>query len=137
MIEINRNPPVRQLRQFAALWFPAFGALVGFLLYRRLESPTAAFVVWAAAAVISIVGFFSPRFMRLVYVGMMTLTFPIGWVVSSILLLLVYYLVLTPVGVVMRIAGRDPMLRRLDRDATTYWIERSAHPPTARYFRQY
>lgn len=137
MIEINRNPSIRQLRQFGALWFPAFGALVGFLLYRRLDNPAAAFAVWGVAAVITLVGLVSPRFMRLVYVGMMTLTFPIGWVISNIILLLVYYLVLTPIGIAMRLAGRDPMQRRPDRSAASYWIARSAETPTARYFRQY
>jgi len=137
MIEINRNPSTRQLRQFAALWFPAFGALVGFLLFRRLESHMPAVLVWTTAAVVSLVGLASPRFMRWVYVGMMTLTFPIGWVISNVILIVVYYLVLTPIGLAMRLAGRDPMQRRLERDARSYWLARSAQTPTARYFRQY
>ena len=37
VIEINRNPSRQELRQFAAFWFPAFWALVGFLLYGGLK----------------------------------------------------------------------------------------------------
>ncbi|MFQ5847549.1 MAG: SxtJ family membrane protein [Candidatus Methylomirabilales bacterium] len=43
---------------------------------------------------------------------------------TRVLLGLVYYLVITPMGVVMRLLGRDPLDRRL-RDRASYWV---AHP---------
>jgi hypothetical protein len=59
-------------------------------------------------------------------------------VISNVLLFLVFAWVFTPIGLIMRALGRDPMTRRLDRQASTYWI---AHDPSAagmkRYFRQF
>lgn len=137
MIEINRTPSRRQLRQFAAFWFPAFWALVGFLLYRRFGPGVLPYAVWGTAAAVSVAGLLSPAFMRWVFVGMMTLTFPIGWVISNVILMLVYYGVLTPIGLAMRLAGRDPMQRRFEPGARSYWVPRSGDVAPSRYFRQY
>ena len=49
----------------------------------------------------------------------------LGHVNSRVLLTLVYYLVVTPYGVVTRLVGRDP-LRRRGAKAGSYWVERKA-----------
>jgi hypothetical protein len=58
-------------------------------------------------------------------------------VVGNLLLALSYYAVLTPIGVVRRLAGRRAIDKRLDRGRATYW--RKADPPgeAARYLRQF
>jgi hypothetical protein len=71
------------------------------------------------------------------YIGWMYLAFPIGWTVSHVLLAVTYYLVLTPIGLIMRAVGRDPMRRRLDPEAKSYWIEHRPDRDPSRYFRQY
>jgi hypothetical protein len=40
-------------------------------------------------------------------------------------------------ALVMRAVGRDPLARRFDRDAQTYWVERGEQRDPARYFRQF
>jgi hypothetical protein len=49
----------------------------------------------------------------------------------------VYYMLLTPVGLLLRLCGNDPLRRRLDRQATSYWTPRSQDVPLDRYFRQF
>jgi hypothetical protein len=137
MIPINRNPTLSQLRLFAALVFPLFWCWIAFLVYRRAEWPRVAIAIVAVAIVISIVGLLSPSFMRRVWIAMMVGLSPIGWVMSHVILGFIYYLVLTPVGLALRLAGRDPLHRRLDREAKTYWVDRGTEPPVDRYFRQY
>jgi hypothetical protein len=66
------------------------------------------------------------------------LAWPIGFVVSHVVLALVYYLVLTPIGLAMRVFGYDPMRREFDRSAESYWIARdTAEIKAERYFRQF
>ncbi len=85
-----------------------------------------------------VVGWVIPSFMRLVFVGMSYLAWPIGFVVSHVVLAAVYYLVLTPIGLLMRVFGYDPMARRFDREAASYWHERAtAGSEAKRYFRQF
>ena len=47
--------------------------------------------------------------------------------ISPVIMGLVFYATVTPIGLVRRLLGQDPLRLRLDRDAVTYWIER--HPP--------
>jgi predicted membrane metal-binding protein len=47
--------------------------------------------------------------------------------ISPIIMGLVFYTTVTPIGLVRRLLGQDPLRLRFDRDAVTYWIER--HPP--------
>ena len=62
---------------------------------------------------------------------------PIGVTVSYIILAIVYYLVVTPIGIGLRMAGVDPIVRRLDRSATSYWAPHEPPAETNRYFRQF
>ena len=54
----------------------------------------------------------------------------LGWFNTRVLLGLVYFLVMTPTGIVMRLLGRDPLDRRLG-DRSSYWVART-RPPDAR-----
>ena len=47
--------------------------------------------------------------------------------ISPIIMGLVFYTTVTPIGLVRRLLGQDPLRLRFDHDAVTYWIER--HPP--------
>jgi hypothetical protein len=49
----------------------------------------------------------------------------------------VYYLVITPTGLLMRLFGRDPLSRKFRRGAGSYWIRRQDDDSLDRYFRQY
>lgn len=136
MIEVNKNPSARELRQFGGIWLVFFSLATG-VYWHRGGDGTIALAVWAAAAAAALAGFAHLPWMRLIFVGMSYLAFPIGWVVSHLLLGAVYYLVLTPVGLIMKIAGRDPLERKLDRSASTYWVRLPEVRDTERYFRQF
>lgn len=137
VIQINRNPSLRELNQFGFVWL---GFLVVFaaVAWFKWHSPVVSGILGGAAVVVPAIGWLAPRFMRLVFLGLSYAAFPIGWVVSHLVLAMVYFLVVTPIGLIMRLLGHDPMRRRFDRGATSYWIERSATAVNARrYFRQF
>lgn len=62
---------------------------------------------------------------------------PIGWSIAALAMTLIYYLLLTPVAVIMRLTGRDSMNRRFDPGAATYWLSHAKVSDKKRYFRQY
>lgn len=49
-------------------------------------------------------------------------------IVNPVVMGLVFYLTVTPIGLLMRALGKDPLRLRLDRTAATYWIEREPGP---------
>jgi hypothetical protein len=137
MIDINWNPSVRELRQFAGIWFPGFFIIVGGLTWYKTGSLQAAAIIWTAAFLVSLVGYVVPAFMRYVFVGLTLAAFPIGWTVSHLILFKVYFLVLTPIGLIVRRTKGDPMQRSFDRTAKTYWIPHNPAGKPGRYFKQF
>ena len=137
IVQVNTDPTRKQLNQFGFIWL-GFLTLFGVIAFFKLDAPTLAKVLWVVAVVVPVIGWLVPAFMRLVFVGMSYLAWPIGFVVSHVVLALVYYLVFTPIGLVMRLFGYDPMRRRFDPEAATYWIARDEKASDAkRYFRQF
>lgn len=51
-------------------------------------------------------------------------------VISPVILALLFYVTVTPVGLLMRAAGKDPMRLRRNDAATSYWIPREPPGPT-------
>jgi len=136
LIRIDRNPAPRQLALFGVIWLVFFG-VVGVVVLQRTDSLAAACAIWTIAAMVPLVGWTVPRFMLLVYLGMSYAAFPIGFVLSHVILAIVYYFVVTPVGLLMRPFGYDPMHRRFEKQATTYWVPHQRDEDVKRYFRQF
>lgn len=136
MIELNLNPSRKDLRVFAVLFWVFFG-IVAVVVSRRVDSTIIPLIIAAVATVVGIVGLAVPRLVRPVYVVWMVAAFPIGWLLSHVLMAAIYYLVVTPLGLAMRAIGRDPMQRGFDRNTKTYWIARTNQTDSSRYFRQY
>ena len=136
LIEINYTPSRRELRQFAGIWFPAAAAVISCWVW-QLSDATAAIYVLTAALAAGAVGVVRPTWFRYVYIGWMVAAFPIGWTVSHLVLAATYYLLFTPLGLAMRLFGRDCMRRNIDLSASTYWMVRKERSDSDRYFRQF
>jgi hypothetical protein len=57
----------------------------------------------------------------------MTAANALAWCNTRLLLGIVYYIVITPTGALMRLLGRDPMDRRL-KDRSSYWLKHTQRP---------
>jgi hypothetical protein len=105
------------------------------------EGSQAPLVLWAASELVGIVGAVvvlgSRRRGIALYRAWMLAAMPIGWVLSHALMLSVFYGVVTPVGLVMRWTGRDPMTRGFDKAAASYWVEHERVGDSRRYFQQW
>lgn len=133
---LDLKPTPRRLSEFAVA-FAVAGTLVGLMLTWRGVSP-----VWAGlVAGIALVWAFVGRRVQAVglrtYQGLTLLTYPIGLVVSHVLMAIVYFAILTPIGWLRRTFGGDPLRRAFDRDASSYWTPREGKPDLESYFRQH
>jgi hypothetical protein len=137
LVKVNKDPSIRELRQFAGIWLPLFCLLVGWIIQRQAGTWTPAFYLWGVCAAVSVAGLWLPQLIKPLFVGLMYTVFPLGFVLSYVILAVIYYLLITPVGLIMRLVGYDPLNRKLDPAADTYWIEREAQPESSRYFRQF
>ena len=129
------NPDARMLRQFGFLCILFFGILSG-LQYFRSGNPTAATILAGLAVSGGLLGALRPMLLKPVFLGWMILAFPIGWVVSHVLLACLFYGVFFPLGMILRGLGHDP-LRLKKPVGTSYWQARSPQTDARRYLRQY
>ena len=137
LIEINWYPKQKELRNFAVIALIA-SLLIAFLLYmlKGVRIQWVAIIV-AAGFAIFLSSFVSLRLTRIIYLGLILVTFPFGWAISMILLTAFYFLLLTPLGFIFRLLGRDPLCRRFEPDAKSYWLARQEPDSLDRYFHQY
>ena len=136
MLPINRNPSAHELNRFRRLWLPLFVVSAGGVAWWQLDSPVTAAVVWAIGATLVILGLSSAEHGRTLFVGLQTITYPIGLVVSTLALLVLFYGVFTPIGWAMRLMGRDP-LRLRARAQGSNWVPYQEDHSAQRAFRQY
>lgn len=126
----------RELRKFGLLVGGVLGALGLTVLargrgyYPYLLAPGLALLALGAAW---------PRALKHVYVGWMSLAIVLGFVVSNVILTFFFFLVITPMGCLARLFGRDFLRFELHRGAQSYWIAREQKPgrTKAEYERQF
>ncbi|MBI2813836.1 MAG: hypothetical protein HYX71_06095 [Opitutae bacterium] len=135
LLRVNHHPKPRELRAFATAWALVIG-MIG--LFQWMEGrETLARACWAAAVVVPLGGAVWREGLRCFYVALTYAVFPLGWLVSTAVLLGLYYGVLTPIGLVLRVRRHDPLQQTPAARADSYWRPRSARRPAASYFRQH
>ncbi len=133
--DIRFNPGRNELRQFAGLCLLIFGALAA---WRATRGEVAVAVVFAVLSLgVGLVGLLRPAAIRWVYVGWMVVAFPIGWVVSKLIIALMFYGIITPLALWFRMRGRDVLRRGRPGAASSFWRPKAAPGDVGRYFRQY
>ena len=135
LFRVDHEPSKGKLTVFGVSWL-IFFALVSGGLARR-GSPGLAVAVGLAAAAVPLIGLFSAQRLRAVYLAANYATYPLGLVASYLILAVVYYGVVTPLGLALRLLGHDPLGRRFDPEAKTYWSQRKPTEDASRYFQQF
>lgn len=122
-----------QSRKTALLVAAVLALLAGLKWYRgRLVT---AEVLGGIAAVLAFVGLLVPALAIQFHRGWMKLAEALGFVNSRILLSIVYYIAITPFGLVKKVFGGDPLGRRAAR-ADSYWIRRPVARQSKEQFEQ-
>jgi hypothetical protein len=126
----------RMLRQFAGLWLAFFAALAAWQYWGRGHQ-TSGIVFAGRAVAVGPAGMIWPELIRPLFVILMAIVAPIGWLVSTVLLSLAFYLVFTPVAVLFRLIGRDALVRRSRPQTESYWALKPIVEDRRRYFKQF
>jgi hypothetical protein len=146
LIELELDPGPAKLRRFGFVAFTVFGALTAaasqqWLMFAEMPA-TSAVSVAAVLALVSVASLIAslvaPRLNRVLWVALSVATFPIGFVMSWLLLGALFFGVMTPIGLAMRLVGRDPLTRGWESEKESYWVKAEVpDDPATYYFRQY
>lgn len=133
--DINRTPSAIMLRQFGWLAAVIFVALAAYHygIHHRWLLGT---ILVVLGTVFGVIGTLKPKWLGPVFVTWMIVAFPIGWVISHLILLFIFYGCFLPLGWLLRLRRYDPL--RLKRpESSTYWQDRPANNDMRRYLKQY
>lgn len=144
MIALDFRPDRKKLREFGVLAFFVFGGLAALTWVAKgpgvwLASLGSWVVPLLCAVAISSLAFsvVFPSGNRPLYVGLMLVGYPVGIVISYTLLAVLFFGVIGPVSVGLRIARRGHTLRTLDPRLGSYWSTRTGERSVESYFRQF
>ena len=117
-----------------AIGFP-FAAIAWFLIVRLFSGS------WNLAVPLWIAGIGCPLGLLLAALPVIAVWFTlvciIDVIIVTVLFSVLYYLIITPIGLLMRLFGREPVRKGFNREARTYWSEAEKIEDPRRYYRQF
>ena len=140
LIEFNRNPTNRQLKQFGtacAFFFP----IIGWIATGRPRTWDDANIsviggLAGLGIVVLLLSMVQPRVVKPLFLGLSLAAFPIGVVVGELAMMVVFGLVFVPIALSFRLIRRDSLNRKIDRNVATYWQPKPQPRDAASYYRQ-
>ena len=112
----NTDMSIRQLHKFGYLVGGICVAIGGYFFWRD-----SAYVLLTLGVVLLVGGLVYPQALRIPYRLWMGLAVVLGFFVGNGILILLYYLVITPIGLMRRVTGSDPLERAFNASALSYW----------------
>ena len=112
----------KSLRNFGLLVSGIF-FLLGLWIYYRSQSPLG-IVFFVIGTLLLLFGLVSPNSLSQVFKIWMGLAFALGWLMSRVLLTILFYFVITPIGFVAKIVGKDFLDINYKMKRESYWIIR-------------
>ena len=107
-------------------WRGVFSVIGLWPVVLRSESPR----LWAMilGSLLIVLGAVVPQSLKQVHRAWMKIGHVLGSINTRIILGIIYYLLITPMGLIMRLMGKDPMHRAMTQGVDTYRIVRAARP---------
>lgn len=145
LTEINLRPTRHELRQFGWIALAGFALLGGWIFWKGTlfgcnlgsAAPAVSYILWGLAVLTGMFSAVAPKANYPLYVTLIIVTWPIGFVLSHIIMGIVFFGVITPMGLLFRIIGRDSLNRRFEPQTKSYWVPHAPPDKIERYFRQF
>lgn len=136
LVHVSKNPTDRELRHFriglAIFAFVAAGAARW-----RGGSVEVSLAIAAALLSAALASQVVARWRRPIYGAWMRVAVVIGTPISYAVLAVVYFGVILPIGLLLRLFRPSPVTRRFARTAQTYWLRREPRGDPRSYFHQF
>jgi hypothetical protein len=123
---MRKSNDTKQLRQFGLVVGGIFAAIGLWPVLVRAERPR--FWALAVGGALMVFGLVLPRSLTHVRRGWMAAGEALGWINARVLLSVVFYGLVTPIGIVRRRTGRDRMRCGFEPGATTYRVAKPLRP---------
>lgn len=109
----------RELRQFGVTFSIVLG-LLGGLFFLRGKANYFVFIIFSAAFLSSVL--IAPILLKPLQKIWMSFGIFMGWLITRLILFILFYLVVTPIAVLARLFGKNFLDTKFDKNAASYWI---------------
>lgn len=108
--------------------------LISAFTYFYVNEGSPNFWILGLSAIFALLSWLKPEYLKPLNKAWYLLGLSLGKIVSPLVLSIIFFLIITPVAVVLRIKRRDVLFLK-KRQINTYWIERTPHGPDAESFK--
>lgn len=115
------QPDKRQLRIFGLLFSGIVATIFGIALPLLLDRPSPVWP-WIITVVMVLIALVAPRLLIYIYRPWLKFGAIAGWINTRIILFIMFYGLITPTGLIMRLFGSDPLRKRFEPDSDSYRI---------------
>lgn len=116
----NLNP--KELRNFGFILSSVFILVFGITLPLLKHQHTPIWP-WVISGTLFAFAVLLPKPLQLIYTPWMKLGAVLGWINTRIILGFIFFLIITPIGLILRLVKHDPLNRQIEPNATTYRIK--------------
>jgi len=135
LIRSNIKSNVREIRKFGLIAFSFFGCLFSVGIWQQKVTITYFF---GALSFTGLGLILFPAHLKPLYIGWLKIAQFIGRIVTTLILTLSYYLVITPSALIKRILGGRPLPVKPDEKVSTYWVNRTeSAQPVKRFLKRF
>lgn len=121
----------KEWRTFAVGLGLILGVIGGVMLLKGSPNYIWLFVAHGASMLI---GLLCPVLIKPLFIGFSYLGFGMGWVMTRVILFILFYLVLTPISLLARLVGKRFLDLKFDRQPDSYWLTKQAPPEGVKSF---
>lgn len=122
MTTLNKNPDKKELRNFGLITGSLAGGVFGIILPLLFDHAFPTWP-WVIAAVLIVWALSVPTTLKPVYLVWMTIGLALGWVNTRIILGIMFYLIILPVGLIRKLLGKDSMARSMTPEMKSYRVQ--------------
>ncbi|MFH1761367.1 MAG: SxtJ family membrane protein [bacterium] len=126
---------IKKLRKFGLASAVILG-IIGLLFHLR-DKELFRNIMWGIAGYSLFFGIIFPRMVFPFYWFMSWFGKILGWINTRIILSLLFFLLMTPLGLFFRLIRKNTLNLKIDRDADSYWDSRQGFPQKDSYERQF
>lgn len=115
----------QSLKKFGITMGIAFLAIALLVFFKHKQG---IFPVAVISGIFFLLAFMAPGILKPLYIVWMCLAFILSWVNTRIILCAMFYFIFTPIGLFIRLCGKDLLDRKIEENKSSYWQNKEKKP---------
>ena len=119
----NIKSDKKEIRKFSLLIGVIVMAVSSFFFFRGKDHY---YVIFIFGVGMMLIGLVYPTVLKPMYLIWMSFSISVGFIMTHVILIIIFYVIFTPVGIMMKLLGKDLLDEKINKEASSYWTRRLA-----------